>query len=129
MTDIVLDASALLAMLKAEPGGSKIAETIAESRISAVNDSEIVSHFIHAGMPPLAVEAMLSPLPVRMMEANAALTSAAGRLRAVTSAAGLSIGDRFCLALARRDNLPAWTADRAWQTIAPAAGATVFLIR
>jgi len=36
----------------------------------------------------------------------------AGRLRAVTADHGLSLGDRFCLALAQRDGLPAWTSDQ-----------------
>ena len=42
----------------------------------------------------------------------------AGWLRTVTRAAGLSLGDRACLALARREALPVVTADRAWQQLA-----------
>jgi len=51
MTDIVLDASALLAMHKGERGAAKVAGAIAGARISAVNYAEVVSHFVHAGMP------------------------------------------------------------------------------
>ena len=129
MTDVVLDASALLALLKDEPGGSKVAEAIAASRISAVNYAEVVSHFIHAGMPPLAVDAMLHPLPVTVIEADADLARRAGRLRAVTAEAGLSLGDRFCLALAQRDGLAAWTADRQWRAVSDAIGANIVIIR
>ena len=129
MTGIVLDASALLALLKDEPGGPKVAEGIAASRMSAVNYAEVVSHFIHAGMPPLEVDAMLRPLPVTIVEADADLASVAGRLRAVTAEAGLSLGDRFCLALALRDGLPAWTADRQWRTVSDAVGAKIVVIR
>jgi PIN domain nuclease of toxin-antitoxin system len=112
MSDIVLDASALLALLKDEPGGAKVAEGIPASRMSAVNYAEVVSYFIHAGMPASAVDAMLSPLPVDIIAADVDLAKIAGRLRAITADAGLSLGDRFCLALALRDGLPAWTADR-----------------
>jgi PIN domain nuclease of toxin-antitoxin system len=49
--------------------------------------------------------------------------------RFTTADAGLSLGDRFCLALALRDGLPAWTADKAWRTIADAAKVKVVLIR
>ena len=49
--------------------------------------------------------------------------------RAVTAEAGLSLGDPFCLALARRDGLPAFTADKQWRTVADAAGVTVAVIR
>jgi PIN domain nuclease of toxin-antitoxin system len=37
-----------------------------------------------------------------------------GKLRTATRAAGLSLGDRACLALAAKRNLPAMTADQAW---------------
>ncbi len=129
MSGIVLDASALLALLKDEPGGSKVAEELAVSRISAVNYAEVVSHFIHAGMPPSAVDAMLRPLPLDIVSADTELAGMAGHLRATTAEAGLSLGDRFCLALALLDGLPAWTADRQWRTVADAIGVTVIVIR
>jgi len=129
MTEIVLDASALLALLKDEPGCLKVADAIADSFMTAVNYAEVVSHFIHAGMPPLDVDAMLRPLPVTLVAADADLASMAGRLRSVTADAGLSLGDRFCLALALRDSLPAWTADRQWAKVSDAVGAEIVVIR
>lgn len=129
MTEVVLDASALLALLKAETCSSKVADVLAASRISAVNYAEVVSYFIHLGMPPPEVDAMLRPLPTKIIDVSADLATAAGRLRAFTSEAGLSLGDRFCLALALRDGLPAWTADRQWRTISEAIGAKVVIIR
>lgn len=129
MSEYVLDASALLALLKEEPGSAKVAEALAEARISAVNLAEVVSHFIHAGMPPHEVDAMLKPLPVTVVESDVGLAVVAGRLRAQTSEAGLSLGDRFCLALALRDGLPAMTADKQWRAIADAVGAQIVVIR
>jgi PIN domain nuclease of toxin-antitoxin system len=41
----------------------------------------------------------------------------AARLRPLTRAAGLSLGDRACLALARRHGAVAITADAAWATL------------
>lgn len=72
---------------------------------------------------------MLRPLPVTWVEADAELAKMAGHLRAATSEAGLSLGDRFCLALALRDGLPVWTADRQWASIAETTGAKVKIIR
>jgi ribonuclease VapC len=129
MTAIVLDASALLAMLRDEAGGAMVAGAIAGARMSAVNFAEVVSHFIHAGMPPDEVDAMLAPLPLIIVEADAALARMAGRLRQATAEAGLSLGDRFCLALAARDRLPAWTADRQWRRISKKIDAEVLVIR
>lgn len=129
MTGIVLDASALLAMLRNEAGGAMVAGAIAGARMSAVNFAEVVGHFIHAGMPPGEVDAMLAPLPLDVVDADAALARIAGRLRKATAEAGLSLGDRFCLALAARDRLPAWTADRQWRTISKRIDAEVIVIR
>lgn len=129
MSEAVLDASALLALLKEEAGAGKVADAIATSRMTSVNYAEVVSHFIHAGMPADEVDAMLHPLPMAIVEADQGLATITGRLRAVTAEAGLSLGDRFCLALALRDGLPALTADKTWRTIADAAGVKVSVIR
>ena len=129
MSSVVLDASALLALLKGEPGCSKVASVIADAAISVVNLSEVVSHFVRAGMPSRDVQDMLNALPLTLVPADTGLAWEAGRLRADTAEAGLSLGDRFCLALAKRDGLPAWTADKAWKTVAGAANVKVVLIR
>jgi PIN domain nuclease of toxin-antitoxin system len=129
MNDVVLDSSALLALLKEEPGGAQVAEIIATARINAVNLAEVVSHFVYAGMPASEVEAMLRPLPLTVIAADAELARLAGRLRAITAVAGLSLGDRFCLAQALRDGLPAWTADRNWLVVESKIDAVIVLIR
>ena len=126
---VVLDASALIAMLKGEQGSTKVAGVIASARISSVNFAEVVSHFIYAGMPANEVDAMLHPLPMDVVMADSTLATLAGRLHAVTADAGLSLGDRFCLALAKRDGLPAWTSDQNWKKVADAAGVKVVAIR
>jgi len=129
VTAVVLDASALLAMIKAEPGGDRVAEVMAEARIGAINYSEVVSHFNYNGTPPDEIEAMLLPLPLTVVAADRELATLAGGIRSVTAAAGLSLGDRFCLAQALRDALPAWTADRSWVVVAEKVGVDVVLIR
>lgn len=129
MSDVVLDASALIAMLKGERGATKVAGAIAGARISSVNYAEVVSHFIHVGMPERDVDAMLDPLPMTIVPVDKALAQLAGRLRAVTAAAGLSLGDRVCLALARRDGVPAWTSDLEWKRVADAAQVKVVTVR
>jgi ribonuclease VapC len=129
MTTIVLDASALIAMLKHEPGGDSVAKAIGDSKITAINYAEVVSHFCHAGMPVTEVDAMLNPLPLVIVAADAKLARLAGQLRTITSSAGLSLGDRFCLALAKSENLPAWTSDRKWQSISEAVQVEIMLIR
>lgn len=127
MSDIVLDASALIAMIKGERGATKVAGAIASSRMSAVNYAEVVSHFAYAGMPDQEIDAMLDPLPLTLVDE--ALAQSAGRLRAATATAGLSLDDRFCLALALRDGLPAWTADLTWTEVVETVGVKIVTIR
>jgi len=129
MSEFVLDASALIAMLKQEKGAAKVSKAIASGRMSAVNYAEVVSHFAHLGMPHAAIDAMLDPLPIAIVPADQATSRIAGRLRAVTASAGLSLGDRYCLALAQRDGLPAWTGDTQWNLVAAEAGVKVVQIR
>lgn len=129
MTGAILDASALLAMLKAEPGGEQVAKILAGSRMSVVNHAEIVSHFVHGGIPLDEVEATLQPLPIELVAADHSVATLAGSLRAATAAAGLSLGDRFCLAQALIDGLPAWTADKSWSAVAKRVGVEIVTIR
>ncbi len=71
----------------------------------------------------------LSELPVTVFDVDADLAFGAGSMFAAARPFGLSLGDRLCLALAKRENVPALTADRAWADVAPAVGVVVRLIR
>lgn len=129
MSHVVLDASAVLALLKGERGASKVAGVIADASVCAINQAEIISHFVHLGARLDEVRAMLGTLPYAVIAADDALAWEAGNLRALTASAGLSLGDRFCLALAKRLDVPAHSADKAWKDIAGDAGAKVVIIR
>jgi PIN domain nuclease of toxin-antitoxin system len=129
VTGIVLDASALLALLLGEPGGEKVKAVLDGALLGAVNLAEIVSHYAKLGAARSDIEALLQPLPVRVVPIDAGLSYEAGMLRPLTLKRGLSLGDRYCLALAKREGTPALTAERRWSDIAATAGVTVELIR
>ncbi|APX67871.1 type II toxin-antitoxin system VapC family toxin [Sphingomonas sp. LK11] len=129
MTHVVLDASAILALLKGERGASKVASVIADASVCAINQAEVISHFVHLGAPLDDVRAMLAALPYTVVAADDALAWDAGNLRAATSSAGLSLGDRFCLALAKRLGVAAYTADKAWRDIAGDVAVKIVTIR
>lgn len=117
----VLDASALLAHLRDEPGADVVAEAIASGAvISAVNLAEVFSRVADRGGDPakLAAELTQSGLldgAITIEPFTVADAIDAARLRPLTRDAGLSLGDRACLALARRLDAPALTADSEWQ--------------
>ncbi|MGB3584877.1 MAG: type II toxin-antitoxin system VapC family toxin [Roseiarcus sp.] len=129
MTELVLDASALISMLRKEPGGEAVAHVLAGARMSVVNFAEVVSHFTHAGVPQAELREIFATIGLSLVDADAELAWSAGRLRRTTAEAGLSLGDRFCLALGARDRLPVWTADRQWRTIADKLDVEIVLIR
>jgi ribonuclease VapC len=120
----VLDASALLAHLRDEPGADVVAEAIASGAvISTVNLAEVFSRVADRGEDPakLAAELTQSGLldgAITVEPFTTADAIDAGRLRPLTRDAGLSLGDRACLALARRLDAPALTADTDWQGVA-----------
>jgi ribonuclease VapC len=127
--DAVLDSSAVLAIILEEPGGERAAHHLPGAKISAVNLGEVVAKLRDLGMPAETVEDILDALSLDVWPHDREAAVAAGHLRPVTRGAGLSLGDRACLALARALGLPAVTADRAWQDVAEAVGIEVELIR
>ena len=119
----VLDASALLAHLRDEPGADVVAEAIAGGAvISTVNLAEVFSRVADRGEDPAKLAAELTQRglldgAISVEPFTAADAIDARRLRPLTRDAGLSLGDRACLALARRLDAPALTADTDWQGV------------
>jgi len=129
MTSSVLDASALLALLLDEAGGERVRAVLSESAMSTVNLSEVVAYYVRHGANEQSVREILTLLPVEWTDFDVELAIAAGVMSALTQSAGLSAGDRACLALARHLGLPAMTADRSWSTVAKTVGIEVEFIR
>jgi ribonuclease VapC len=120
VSEWVLDASALLAYLNDETGAEVVEEALGSGAyVGVVNWAEVLSKTAEEGGDPELLEGRLEglgilgqTLEVMGFTREEALTVA--RLRPLTKALGLSLGDRACLALARRLSLPALTADRSW---------------
>jgi PIN domain nuclease of toxin-antitoxin system len=116
----VLDASALLAYLHEEEGAAVVADALASgAAMSAANWAETLSKLAELGHSPSGVAAELESrgllhglLEIVPLTDEDAIAIA--ELRPDTRDYGLSLGDRACLALARRLRLPAFTADRDW---------------
>ncbi|MGH7012315.1 MAG: PIN domain-containing protein, partial [Caulobacteraceae bacterium] len=90
---------------------------------------EVVGHLARTGHEEVAISALLSDLPLIIVPPDAAVAMIAGLMRPITAAVGLSLGDRFCLALAKRSEAIAVTADRAWAKLGAMLGVEVELVR
>ena len=114
MSEVVLDASALLALLNAEPGADTVAEALPDAVISAVNLSEVIAKLCGAGMPESIVRQVLVPLGLEVVPFDEEQAYQAGFLRTATRGAGLSLGDRVCLSLGKTLGLVTLTTDKTW---------------
>jgi ribonuclease VapC len=116
---MILDASALLAYLQDEQGAETVADALAENvcSISTVNLAEVLSTLATRGVDPdkalVEIQGQLADVlrfePFSVHQANIAAS-----LRTPTRDAGLSLGDRACLALASFTGDEILTADHAW---------------
>jgi ribonuclease VapC len=118
MTEVVLDASAVLALLQEESGSEQVASVISSSLMCVINEAEVIGRLIKGGQPPEQAISVVSRLSYRLVDLDASLARRAGSWWAVTKPQGLSLADRCCLALAERERLPALTADESWTRIA-----------
>lgn len=115
MAEAVLDASALLALLRNEPGAEKVAAVLARACISTINLAETFSKMVEYGKPLDAVSYHVDRLRLAVIPFDAEQSRIVASLWKVTRPMGLSLGDRACLALALKSSLPALTTDASWQ--------------
>ena len=127
MADAVVDSSAVLADFNGEPGGDAVRAISGSAFISAVNFTEVISKLIEWGFSPEEARLAAEGAEYKIAVADQPRAAAAGMLHAVTRGKGVSLGDRFCLALAAELELAVLTADRRWTTLD--IGVEVTLIR
>lgn len=124
---MVLDASAVLALVNAEPGWERVSEALPGAVMSATNLSEVAGKLVDHGLHAEEVRALLSGLGLVIVPFDHDAALGTGALRAIKGGRRLSLGDRACLYLACTRAEPALTADRYWSQID--AGVEVVLIR
>jgi PIN domain nuclease of toxin-antitoxin system len=129
MTSAVLDASAVIALLMGEPGGAAVQAVLGDCAMSTVNFAEVVAYATRLRRPEREIRGMLESLSIERIDFDVELAYQAGLLEPATRPAGLSLGDRACLALAHRLRARAVTTDRAWRSVSGAVGVEIEVIR
>ncbi len=118
MNRIVLDASALLALIFDEPGAEGLTFSLLQTAaISTVNLAEVQTRLVRAGDNPEKAWFDTRSYVRRVYPFEEDQAKIAGDLVAQTRSLGLSLGDRACLALALTLKAPVYTADRIWQQV------------
>jgi len=127
MTRAVLDASAVLAFLRNEPGADVVRPHLRGGLLSAVNLTEVFVKSASINIASHTTASILDELGVVCVpfdETHAAVTAS---LLPPTKSRGLSLADRACLALGKLTRLPVLTADHRWKEVK--TGVDVRLIR
>jgi len=115
---VVLDASALLAVIYAEPGSEKLTPALlSHGVLSTVNLAEVHAKLVSRGWNSQLAWDDANGVTEEVVDFTSEHAKTAGSLIAETRSLGLSLGDRACLALALALKAPVYTADRSWKKL------------
>lgn len=123
----VLDSSALLCLLFREPGADRVEAVLHDARMGAANLTEVITKLADRGADMGVVIRELQEFDLEIVPLDRSQAERAGQLRTATRSAGLSLGDRCCLALAAATGATALTTDRVWGGLVN--GVTVEFVR
>ena len=112
MSSVVLDASALIALLRDEPGSELVLKAVQQGAcISAVNYSEVLKK-LHERGDASDLDSIMREAEIDIEPFDAASARAAADLYLPTKEHGMSFADRACIALAIAKQRPLYTAER-----------------
>ena len=114
MTKLVLDASALIAYIRREPGAECVIDLLPNAVMSSVNYAEVTTVLSRLDMTSDVIETILKNLINHVMPFDQSQALVTGILQRQTRSKGLSLGDRACLALGMHLQVPIYTADKVW---------------
>lgn len=117
MAEFVLDASALIALVRRERGWETVEALLPEAVISAVNLAETAQCLRRHQMPLDILRPLLSQLVPAVVPFDEELAYVAATVHERTRDRGLSFGDCACLALALSRGAAAVTAERVWDEV------------
>jgi len=128
MSDIVLDASAVLAIINAEPGAEKLTPELLRAAVcSTVNLAEVQAKLVTRGWSAEEAWADATSTIREAVPFDPNQAKVAGSMVTVTRQLGLSLGDRACIALGLSLRAPIFTAEKLWSKLK--LGVRVHLIR
>ena len=110
---VVVDASAVLAYAKREPGTDRVRGVLSGALISAVNFAEVTGKLAIEGHDARRIGTKLIGLGLVVEPFTVDDARVTGELAPASRRLGLSLADRACLALAQRTGRIVLTADRA----------------
>jgi ribonuclease VapC len=129
LSTLVLDSSVILAAILGEPGGDDVFERIEDALVSTVNVAEVYTYAAVNDFPTSAIDSFFDDTGIEIVKHSFEQAVATGKMAATTRKAGLSLGERACLALAQSKQAEVLTADRLWLAFADALELKIRLLR
>ena len=111
---VILDTSAVLAVLLEEPGAENVIPHMREAQLSIINYCEVLTKSAEQGGDLAVVERILNSYHLRVRAFRDGHALEVARLRPLTRHLGLGLGDRACLVQGKFSMMPILTADRKW---------------
>jgi ribonuclease VapC len=112
VSSVVLDASALLAVLQGERGSEQVLPKLKDSSISAVNYSEVLKKLIERGEDIGIAVHNVESMRIVVKDFDKEHARLTAELWPSARKHGLSLGDRACLALGQMLNAEVLTTDK-----------------
>ena len=125
---VVLDSTALLALMRGEPGADRVAACLGRALVSTVNLSEVEAALVAAGLEPRDAAWHIAQLALESVPFDDHLALLAGALVTATRPLGLSLADRACLALAQDRRAAVYTANPVWRNLPASLGLEIEVI-
>ncbi len=115
---VILDASALIALLAEEKGFETIEKLLPKSIMSSVNVAEVAKFLLTKDLiDKQNLKTLINQLidEVIPFDTSQALTNA--EIYLITKQYGLSLGDRACISLALNTGYKVYTTDKIWNKL------------
>jgi len=117
MNKVILDASALLALIKQETGYKIVEELLGGIVMSSVNVSEVSAILLDSDMSIQECRNIIEPLVDTIIDFDLEQSLLTGYFKKHTKKLGLSLGDRSCISLGAKLKLPIYTSDKIWSSL------------
>lgn len=125
----VIDASALVALLKGEPGAEIVKAHLKNALLSTVNLYETATVLARYGITVAETRGDIESIIPKIIPYSSQHACRAADLYQQTRTQGLSLGDCACLAVAQCERAVALTADRIWKETEPIINIEIIAIR
>lgn len=114
---VILDASALLALIQEETGAEIIKPLLKFSVMSAVNVTETLSVLQRTNISPEEGLTLITDIVTTIVPFDLEQAEQVAKLHPLVQPQGLSLADRACIVLGIKLQIPIYTADRIWDEL------------